>query len=97
MMTTAFGADPVHDVKSGAIMAMLYVSFALIPASLLTFRWPSLGVAVSAIVAIYCAACIFFSELAILFLIMAASEAAIAHVVGIRSKESQGSLTIWTD
>jgi hypothetical protein len=93
-MTSAFGADPVHDMKTGAIMLMLVASMVLIPASLITMRWPTIGAAMSSVIAVLCAACILLSPVAILFLILAAVEAVIANTVKNRSEEPSGGLTI---
>ncbi|MGB9147019.1 MAG: hypothetical protein WCC14_14425 [Acidobacteriaceae bacterium] len=93
-MTTAFGADPVHGFKTGAIMVMLIASMALAPVSLITFRWPTPSVVASWTVALLCVACLPFTSVAILFLIIAVLEALIAMTVKSRSEETSGALTI---
>ena len=75
-------------------MMMLVASLALLPASLITFRWPTIGTAISCIIAVLCAACILFSTVAILFLIAAVVEGVIANTVKNRSEEPSGELTI---
>ena len=93
-MTTAFGADPVHDLKSGAVMVMLIASMALLPVSLITLRWPTASAAASWFIAAVCGACVLFTSLAILFLIIAVVEALIAVTVKSRSEDTLGGLTI---
>lgn len=93
-MTTAFGADPVHDFKSGAIMVMLIASIAILPVSLITLRWPTLSGVAAWIIAVLCAACVPFTSVAILFLILAVVEAMIATTVKNRSEEMSADLTI---
>ena len=74
-MTSAFGTDPVHNVRSGAIVVMLIASATLLPVSLVTVWWPTLGAGISWVIAVLCAACVLFSSAAILFLILAVVEA----------------------
>lgn len=93
-MTTAFGTDPVHGFKTGAIMVMLVASMALLPVSLITLRWPTLGAAASWIIAVLCAACLPVTTIAIPFLILAVLEALIAMTIKSRSEETSTGLTI---
>ena len=95
-MTTAFGADPVHDLKTAAVMSMLYASLALVPASLITLRWPIIGAAISGMIALFCAICILASSVAVLFLVLAIAESAIATAVKHQSEKPAGGLSIWT-
>ena len=73
-MTAAFGADPVHDLRSGTVTLVLGGSLALIPASLITLRWPKLGAIISWSVVALCCLSVWASSVVILFLILAAVE-----------------------
>jgi hypothetical protein len=93
-MTGGFGADPVHDVKGGAVMVMLMASMTLLPASLITLRWPSVSTPTCWIIAGVCGVSFLFTSVAILFGILAVLEALIATTVKTRSEESSVVLTI---
>ncbi len=87
MMTMAFGADPVRNLKSGAVMVVLWASLVLVPASLVvTLRWPKPGAIISwSVVALSCL-CIWGSPVILLFLILAAIEGLIAANIASRSE-----------
>jgi hypothetical protein len=87
-MTSGFGADPVHDLRSGAIMVALVASLALLPACLITVRWPSLGANMSWSVAVLCCLSVWASSAVILFLILAVIEALIATNIASRSQRT---------
>jgi hypothetical protein len=42
-MTGAFGADPVHDFRSGGLIAYLFVAELTFPLSLIMLRWCGFG------------------------------------------------------
>ena len=86
MMTMAFGADPVHDPRTGAVMVVLCVSFALIPASLITFKWPRIGAILSWSIVVLCCISLWASRAVFLVLIPAAIEGLIANTVAARSE-----------
>ena len=86
VMTAGFGADPVHDWRSGAFMVVLCASLVVLPACLITFRWPTLGATVSWGVAALCCLSIWSSPAVILFLILAAVEGLIATNIASRSE-----------
>ncbi len=88
VMTMAFGADPVHDARSGAVMIVLWASLALIPASLITFRWPKVGAILSWCLAGLCGLCVWASSVILLFLILAVVEGVIATNIASRSEET---------
>jgi hypothetical protein len=87
-MTMAFGADPVHDMRSGAVMIVLWASLALIPASLIAFRWPVVGAILSWSLAALCGLCVWSSPVILLFLILAVVEGLIATNIASRSEET---------
>jgi len=43
IMTAGFGADPVHDFKSGAIVACILLALTSLPIYLAMFRWAGIG------------------------------------------------------
>jgi hypothetical protein len=43
IMTAGFGADPIHDYRSFAIVSLLCVGLLSVPAYLVTLRWPRIG------------------------------------------------------
>jgi hypothetical protein len=43
VMTAGFGADPVHDFRSGAILCDLLAALLSVPAFLAMFRWCGVG------------------------------------------------------
>lgn len=43
LMTAGFGAEPVHDFRSFAFIALIVVGLLTTPAFLITFRWPKIG------------------------------------------------------
>jgi hypothetical protein len=43
VMTAGFGADPVHDFKSAAILCDIFAALLSIPFYLVTFRWCGVG------------------------------------------------------
>lgn len=86
VMTAGFGADPVHDLKSGAVAVVLVASLVLLPACLITLRWPSLGANISWSVAALCFLSVWVSRVAILFLIFATIEGLIATSIASRSE-----------
>jgi hypothetical protein len=43
IMTAGFGADPVRDYKSFAIVSLLCVGLLCVPSFLITLRWPRIG------------------------------------------------------
>ena len=55
IMTAGFGADPVHDFRSFAIVSLLCVGLLCVPAYLITLRWPKAGAVAMWIVASCCA------------------------------------------
>lgn len=87
-MTAGFGADPVHDLKSGAFMVVLWASLALLPASLITLIWPRVGAIISWSVVTLCCLSFWASPAVILFLILAAIEGLIATSVALRSEKA---------
>jgi Na+/melibiose symporter-like transporter len=87
MMTMAFGADPVHDLKSGVVMVVLWIALVLIPASAVTARWPKLGAIICWSVVALCFASIWASGAVLLVLIPAAIEGLIATTIASRSEE----------
>lgn len=93
VMTMAFGSDPVRNLKTGACMAVLWVSLALIPASLITLRWPRVGAIVSWSVVALCLLSVWASPLVLLFLTLATVEGLIATKIASRS-EGAFSLTV---
>ena len=86
VMTAGFGANPVHDLKSGAVMGVLVASLVLLPACLITARWPSLGANISWSVVALCLLSVWASPVVILFLILAAIEGLIATSIVSRSE-----------
>lgn len=85
-MTAGFGAERVHDLRSGAIMVVLMASLMLLPAFLITVRWPGLGANVCWSIAGICCLCIWASPLFILFLILAAVDGLISVKIASRSE-----------
>jgi hypothetical protein len=88
VMTMAFGADPVHDARSAVVVAALWASLALIPASLISFRWPNVSAILSWSISALCGLCAWASPVLLLFLIFALVEGFIASSVASRSKAS---------
>src|SRR5260370_40514291 len=86
VMTMAFGADPVHDLRSGMIAVVLWVSMVLLAACLITLKWPNLGAIISWSVVALCCVSAWASPLVILFLILAAVEGTIAVNIASRSE-----------
>ena len=86
MMTMAFGADPVHDLRTGAVMVVLWASFVLVPASLIAFRWPKVGAIISWGIVVLCCVCLWASSAVFLVLIPAAIEGLIATAIASRSE-----------
>jgi hypothetical protein len=86
VMTMGFGADPVHDLRSGAVMVVLWSSLGVAPACLIAFRWPKLSAIISfGIVGLSCLS-VWASPVVVLFLILAAVEGLIANSVASRSE-----------
>ena len=88
VMTEAFGADLVRDMRSGTVIAVLRVSFVLLPASLITAKWPRLGATISWSLAVLCCVSLWASSVLTLFLILAASEGLIATIIARRSERT---------
>lgn len=55
IMTAGFGADPVHDFRSLAIVSFLCIGLLSIPAYLITMRWPKIGADAMWCVVVSCA------------------------------------------
>jgi hypothetical protein len=86
VMTMAFGADPVHDFRSAVVMVALWASLALLPACLITFKWPTVGAIISwSVVGLSCLS-VWASPVVILFLIGAGIEGLIANGIASRSE-----------
>ncbi len=88
MMTAGFGTDPVHDVKSGVFMVVLWASLALLPACLITLIWPKVGAMISWSVVALCCLSFWASPAVIIFLILAAIEGLIGTGVASHSKKT---------
>ena len=88
VMTAGFGADPVHDLRSGATVAVLYASLLLLPACLITHRWPNLGANIAWGVAGLCCLLIWASPVVVFFLILAGIEGLIATNIASRSERT---------
>jgi hypothetical protein len=88
VMTAAFGADPVHDLSSGTVIAVLFGSLVLLPASLITLKWPRLGANISWSVVALCCVSFWASSVVILFLILAAIEGLIATRIAGRGEKT---------
>jgi len=91
-MTAGLGAEPVHDMRSGAIMAVLGASLLIVPAWLITLRWPSVAANIAWGVAALCCLSVWATPLVLLFLILAVVEGLIAANVASRSEEAQPSV-----
>jgi len=87
-MTAGFGADPVHDLRSGVMMAVLVASLVLLPACMITIRWPGLGANVCWGVAAVCCLSVWASPLVILFVIFAVIDGLIAVKIASRSERT---------
>lgn len=87
-MTVGFGSDPVHNLRSGAMMAVLASSLMLPPTCLITVRWPGLGANLCWGIAAVCFISIWASPLVILFLIFAVIEGLIAIKIASRSERT---------
>jgi hypothetical protein len=95
IMTAGFGADPVHDYRSFAIVSLLCVGLLCAPAYLLTLRWPKIGsltmwgVALSCLLIAMAGGIIFhFLGLSVLLLV----EALICSAVNSESEKTKASL-----
>jgi hypothetical protein len=86
MMTMAFGADPVHDLRTGAVMVALWSSFLLIPASLIAFKWAMVGAITSWGIVVFCCVCLWASPAVFLVFVPAAIEGLIATAIASRSE-----------
>jgi hypothetical protein len=82
----AFGADPVHDLRSGMVAAVLWASIMLLVACLITLKWPNLGAIIAWSVVALCCLSLWASSVVVLFLILAAVEGTIAFTIASRSK-----------
>jgi hypothetical protein len=94
VMTVAFGADPVHNLKSGVVMVVLWIALVLVPASAITARWPKLGAIICWSVVALCCASVWASPAVLLVLIPAAIEGLIATTIASRSEETLPSTII---
>jgi hypothetical protein len=88
VMTLAFGADPVHDLRSGMIAVVLWASMTTLAACLITLKLPNLGAIVSWSVVALCRLSVWASSVVILFMILAAVEGAIAVKIASRSERN---------
>ena len=89
VMTMAFGADPVHDLRSGALMVVLWVSLVLVPVCLITtLRWPRLGAIMSWSVVALCCVLVWATSAVLLFLVPAAIVGLIATTIASRSERT---------
>ncbi len=88
MMTAGFGADPVHDLKSGTFIVVLWASLALLPACLITLIWPKVGAIISWSVVALCCLSFWASPAVILFLILAVIEGLIGTSIASRSEKT---------
>ena len=57
VMTAGFGADPVHDVSSAAMVVILRASIALFPSALIGLWWSRIGVVTSWSIFVLCGLC----------------------------------------
>jgi hypothetical protein len=85
VMTMAFGADPIHDLRSGVIMAVLWFGLLLVPASAITARWPRLGAIIFLSVVGLCCVSVWASSAVLLVLVPAAIEGLIATTIAASS------------
>jgi hypothetical protein len=88
-MTAGFGADPIHDVKSGAMVAVILVSLALLPSSIAAFWWSKIGAVTSWSIFGVCSVCVLLGGAwnGMVFMIIAFVQSLIATAVDSRSKE----------
>ena len=86
LMMLAFGAGHVHDLRSGILTADMWASLVLVPACLITFRWPKIGATISWTIAALCCVSAVWVSSALLDLIPATIEGLIATAVASRSQ-----------
>lgn len=87
-MTAGFGTDPVHDLKSGAFMVVLWASLAILAASIVTLRWAKLGAIISWSVVALCCLSVWASPAVLLFLVLAGVQGLITTNIAARSERA---------
>ncbi len=86
VMTMAFRADPVHDLRSGVVMVVLWLAFVLVPASAIAAKWTRLGATICwSAMALRCIS-VWASPAVLLVLIPAAMEGLITTAIASRSQ-----------
>jgi hypothetical protein len=88
VMTAGFGADPIHDTESLAMVVVLLASLALLPSFLIAFWWSGMGMVASWSIVGLCSLCMLIgARHGILFLILALIQSIIATTVDSRGKQ----------
>jgi hypothetical protein len=95
VMTAGFGADPVHDFKTGVIACTLYVSLLSVPSYLLMFGWSGIGsIAMWSVTALSFVLSLLagFSSPCLAFVVFLAIQSALLQAIHARSERHQTEL-----